>query len=248
LAAPPSSTGTAYTCSGGSFPTNFIDIPSGNYASITVAGVCDVPDNAVINVSGNINVLPGAFLDAQSAPSTITVGHNVTAADGSALGLGCQPDGIHAGHACTIDPTGSSDVTIEGNISTTNAYAVLLNGITVDGTVTLTGGGSGYNAGIPWTVKNDTIKGNLSVSNLVTDWIGVLFNTIDGNANLTNITVTDPTDPFGPPTMQIALNNVGKNLNCSGIGPALSGGFMPGEVNTTGGKATGQCYNLQSGG
>jgi hypothetical protein len=196
--------------------------------------------------AGNINVLPGAFLDAQTAPSTITVLHNVTAGAGSALGLGCQPDGVHAGHACMIDSGGSSDVTVDGNITTTNAYAVLLNGITVDGNVTLTGGGSGYNAGIPWTVKNDTIQGNLSVSNLVTDWIGVLFNTIDGNANLTNITVTDPTDLL--PTMQVALNNVGKNLNCSGIGPALSGGFIPGEVNTTGGKATGQCYNLQSGG
>ena len=247
MAAPSGGSGTAYTCSGGSFPTNFVDIPSGNYSSITVAGVCDVPDNAVVTVTGNVNVLPGAVLDAQSAPSTITVGHNVTAGAGSLLGLGCQPDGVHAGHACVIDPTGSSDVTIDGNISTTNTYAVLLNGITVDGNVTLTGGGSGYNAGIPWTVKNDVIEGNLSVSGLVTDWIGILFNTVGGNGNFTNITVTDPGDPFGPPTMQIALNAFGKNLNCSGIGPRLSGGFAPGEVNTTGGKATGQCYNLQSG-
>jgi hypothetical protein len=247
MAAPPSSAGTAYTCSGGSYPNDFVDIQSGTYSSLTVAGVCDVPDNAVVNVTGNINVLSGAALDAEAAPSTITVGHNVTAADGSVLGLGCQPDGVHAGHACMVDPTGSSLVTVDGNISTTNAYAVLLNGITVDGNVTLSGGGSGYNAGIPWTVKNDTIKGNLSVSGLVTDWIGVLFNNISGNANLTNITVTDPTDPFGPPTMQIALNTVGKNLNCSGIGPQVSGGFAPGEVNTVGGKATGQCANLQSG-
>jgi hypothetical protein len=146
-----------------------------------------------------------------------------------------------------IDSGGSSDETVDGNITTTNAYAVLLNGITVDGNVTLNGGGSGYNSGIPWTVKNDTINGNLTVNGVVTDWIGVLFNMIGGNATLTNITVTDPTDPNGTPTMQIALNSVGHNLNCSGIGPYLSGGFAPGEVNTTGGKATGQCYNLQSG-
>jgi hypothetical protein len=245
--AAPSSSASAYTCSGGSFPNDLVDIPSGTYSSLTVAGACDVPDNAVINVTGNINVLSGAFLDAQDSPSTITVGHNVTAAAGSALGLGCQPDGVHAGHACTIDPGGSSVVTVDGNISTTNTYAVLLNGITVDGNVTLSGGGSGYNAGIPWTVKNDKIEGNLSISGLVTDWIGVLFNNIGGNANITNITVTDPTDPFGLPTMQIALNSVGRNLNCSGIAPQVSGGFAPGEVNTVGGKATGQCANLQSG-
>src|SRR5438034_312509 len=76
--------GTAYTCTGG-------EIPSGNYASITVTGACAVGTGAVINVVGNINVATGAVLDGQSAPSTITVGHNVTAASGSLLMLGCQP-------------------------------------------------------------------------------------------------------------------------------------------------------------
>src|SRR4051812_47754063 len=76
--------GNNYTCTGGS-------IPGGNYASITVTGFCDIVPEAVINVSGNINVAPGALLDAQSAPSTITVEQNITAGAGSLLGLGCQP-------------------------------------------------------------------------------------------------------------------------------------------------------------
>ena len=79
--------GNNYTCTGGS-------IPGGNYASITVTGFCNIVPEAVINVTGNINVAPGAVLDAQSAPSTITVGHNVTAGAGSLLGLGCQPSKI----------------------------------------------------------------------------------------------------------------------------------------------------------
>ena len=82
LAAAAPSGPSAYTCTGG-------DIPSGNYASITVTGACKVPTDAVITVVGNINVAPGATLDAQSAPSTITVGRNVTAAAGSLLELGC---------------------------------------------------------------------------------------------------------------------------------------------------------------
>src|SRR3984957_21250282 len=83
---------TAYTCSGGDLASgNFISIPSGNYASITVTGACNIQPDAVINVAGNINVAPGAALDAQSAPSTITVGGNITAGWGSFLGLGCQP-------------------------------------------------------------------------------------------------------------------------------------------------------------
>ena len=82
----------AYTCAGGDFATGtFTSIPSGNYASITVKGVCNIVPGAVINVVGNINVAAGAVLDGQSAPFTLTVGHNVTAAPGSLLGLGCQP-------------------------------------------------------------------------------------------------------------------------------------------------------------
>src|SRR6516225_6683348 len=85
-----------YTCTGG-------DIPSGSYSSITVTGFCDVVPDAVINVTGNLNVAAGALFDAQSAPSTISVGHNVTAAAGSFLGLGCQPMntiGMFAGVPC----------------------------------------------------------------------------------------------------------------------------------------------------
>src|SRR2546423_12724686 len=76
--------GNNYTCTGGS-------IPGGNYASITVTGFCDIVPEAVINVTGNINVAPGAVLDAQSAPSTITVGHNITAGAGSLPRPGCPP-------------------------------------------------------------------------------------------------------------------------------------------------------------
>jgi hypothetical protein len=226
---------TAYTCTGGA-------IPSGNYASITVTGACSVAQNAVVSVVGNINVLGGAVLDAQSVASTITVGHNVTAATGSLLELGCQPNGVHAEHPCANDPAGVSDITVNGNITTTNANTVLLNGITVNGNVTLTGGGGP----IPWAIKNNTFGKNLTISGLLADWLGVLFNQIGGNATLTNITINDPGDPT--PTIQIVENTVGRNLNCSGLGPNVAGGFIPGEVNTVGGKATGQCANLQSGG
>jgi hypothetical protein len=223
-----------YTCTGG-------DIPSGSYASITVTGFCDVPDNAVITVVGNVDVAAGAFLDAQSAPSTITVGHNVTAAAGSLLGLGCQPFGYvpHAAHPCTIDSDGHSTITVHGNVTATDADTVLLNGITVDKNVTLTGGGGQ----IPWAEKNDTIGGNLTISGVSPDWLGVLFSHIAGNATLTNITATDPEDD-GNAAVSVVVNTVGRNLNCTGLGPRLSGGAIPGEVNFVGHKATGQCAAL----
>jgi hypothetical protein len=222
-----------YTCTGG-------DIPSGSYASITVTGFCSVAPDAVITIVGNLNVAAGAFLDAQSAPSTITVGHNVTAAAGSLLGLGCQPPSYtgNSGHECAVEPDGHSTITVNGNVTATDAAAILLNGIAVKGNATLTGGGGP----IPWSIKNNTIGGNLTVSGQTTEWLGVLFNSIGKNATLTDIAVTD--EHPGAPGVYIVRNTIGRNLTCMGLTPGVSGGFVPGSVNVVGGNANGQCASL----
>lgn len=233
LAASPS----PYTCTGG-------DVPSGTYSSVTIAGNCQVPTDGsgVINILGNLNVAPGAIFDAQSSPSTITVGKNVTAGAGSFTGLGCQPNAAHFMHPCANDPGGVSHITVNGNLTATDADLVILSGSTVKRNVTFTGGGGGQD----WVVKGSNIGGNFSASNLVPDFFGLLYNQIGGNATLTNINAIDPEDGgFG--SVNIVLNHIGKNLNCSSLGPRLSGGFIPGAVNTTGGKSTGQCVGLVGG-
>ena len=73
----------------------------------------------------------------QSAPFTLTVGHNVTAAPGSLLGLGCQPSntiGQFAGVPCAVEPDGHTTITVHGNITATDANTVLLRKLTVKGT------------------------------------------------------------------------------------------------------------------
>ena len=250
MAAPPSSAAPAYTCSGGDLnfadppsSTYAPDIPSGTYSTLTITGLCEPAPNAVITVLGNITVASGGVLDAQGNPSTITVGHNVIADPGSFLALGCVPNppGHFTGHPCgtslvgnplnDIDPsTAASHITVNGNLTANAANTVLLNGITVNGNVTATGGGGP----IPWAIKTNTIHGNVTISGVTPDWIGLLVNHIDGNTSLTNITITDPADDT--PTVQIAFNAFGHNLNCSGIGPYLSV-----RVNTVGHQATGQC-------
>jgi hypothetical protein len=233
MAASSASSPMAYTCSGG-------EIPSGDYASITVTGPCQVAAGAVITVTGNVSVAAGAVLDAQSGPSTITIWRNVTGAAGSLVGLGCQPPSYtgNSAHTCTDDPTGHSTITVHGNITVNNAMAVLLNGITVDGNVTLTGGGSE----IPWSIKNNMIGGNLTISGQNTDWVGVLFNTIGRKVTLTNIALSDPHP--GAPGVYIVRNHIGRNLTCTGLTPGVSGGFVPGSVNVVGRNATGQCAAL----
>jgi hypothetical protein len=228
--------GNAYTCTGGS-------IQSGNYASITVTGFCDVVPDAVINVSGNINVAAGAVFNAQSVASTITVGHNVTAAAGSGLGLGCQTNTVGTPHPCRLEPNGNSVITVDGNVTAADAALVLLNGITVNKNVTLTGGGGGLE-GVPddWAEKNNTIGGNLTISGVTVDWLGVLFSNVGGNVNLSNITAIDPGDGgFG--AVSIFTNTIGNNLNCSNLLWRLTGG----PSNIVGHNATGQCVGLVGG-
>jgi hypothetical protein len=232
LAAGPGS--TAYTCAGGA-------IPSGNYASITVTGFCGVVPDAVITVTGNLDVAAGAVLDGQSAPFTLTVGHNVTAATGSILALGCQPSnsiGRFAGVPCAADPTGQTTITVNGNVTATDADTVILRKVTVNGNVTLSGGGGD----IPWSIKGMSIAGNLTISGVTADWLGLQFSWIAGNATLTNITALDPGDPGR--AVFVVQNTVGRNLICMGLAPGVSPGLFPGEHNTVGGKAIGQCAAL----
>ena len=237
--------GNNLICSGGFFDGDFntavfTPIHSGSYASITVTGVCNIDPGAVINVSGNIDVAPGGFLDAQSAPATITVGHNITAGANAFLGLGCQPSGSigkFAGVPCARaeDPdTAQTVITVNGNISSTNAALVLLRGATVNGNVSLDGGGVS-----DWSIKGNTIGKNLTISNISADWLGVQFNHIAGNATLTNITANDPGDPGR--AVFVVENTVGNNLNCSGLAPGVSAGLFPWETNHVGHNATGQC-------
>ena len=235
--------GNNLTCSGGTWTGDpatsiFTIIPSGNYGSITVTGVCQPAPGAVINVTGNISVAPGAMFDAQSFTSTITVGHNITAGTGSLLGLGCQPVGsigMFAGVPCNDDPNGQTVITVNGNITAANADTVLIRKVTVKGNVSLSNGGGD----IPWSIKGNTIGGNLTISNVAADWLGVQFNRVGGNVVLTNITALDPGDPGR--TVAVVENRVGNNLICMGLAPGVSPGFIPGEVNHVGHKALGQC-------
>ncbi len=258
----------SYTCAGGDLQTGtFVPIPSGTYSSISVTGACQPAPNAVITVLGDVNVAQGAVLDAQSYPSTITVGRDVNAGPGSLLGLGCLPDPTATsttGHPCTDPQTGKpsetaghSNITVNGNIFAWFANTVLLNGITVNGNVTLVGSEGTATAteratAIPWAIKTNTIGGNLFAGYMTPIWLGVIVNKVGGNVILTNIQITDglPTNPPTPPadvdttpTIFVASNTIGQNLGCWGLGPYLSGGF-PGEVNTVGGHAFGQCVNL----
>lgn len=220
-----------YTCTGG-------EIGSGTYANIRVTGACTVAADAVVRDFGSVEVAPGATLDAQGAPSTIFVGGDVFASAGSLLELGCQPNppGHMTAHPCTTDPSGSSDIAINGSIFALGANTVALNGIRVRGDVILIGGGD--QAGNAWPIKNNTIGRSLLVAGATPEWLGVLLNHVGGSVTLLHVTIA-PGE-----TIDVTLNTIGRNLNCAGLAPAVVPGVIPGEVNTVGHQATGQCASF----
>lgn len=224
----------AYTCTGG-------EIPSGSYANVTVTGQCDVAVGATISIRGNLDVATGASFDAQSAPATITVGGSVTGGTGSLVGLGCQPSALvgNSAHPCSEDPDGHATITIKGSVWAWKPMAVLLNGTTVRGSVTVLGGGSPQ---IPWSIKNNTVGGSITMAGQHTEWIGVMFNKVGRSVTLLDIALSDP-DP-GAPGVFIVQNKIARNLICYRLTPGVSGGFVPGAVNVVGGSALGQCAAL----
>ena len=80
------------------------------------------------------------------------------------------------------------------------------------------------------------------MSDVTADWFGALFNSVAGNATLTNITVTE-NHPDASHAVYIVRNTIGRNLTCTGLGPNVAFGFYPGQVNAVGHKANGQCAN-----
>lgn len=231
LARPVSSPYPALHCTGG-------NIPSGTYSNIVVTGECTVPAGAHVRVIGNITVGQRATLDAQSAPSTITVGGNVIGLPGAFVGLGCQPPEMvgNSAHPCT-EPYQSehSTIRVQGTVGVTDPRVVMLNGITVNGSIWVAGGGSA----IPWSIKNNTVRQDITVVGSTTEWLGVMFNRVGGNVTLVRIRITD--EHPGAPGLYVVQNMIRRNLYCNGITPGVSPGFVPGAVNIVGGRAFGQC-------
>jgi len=232
---------TSYTCTGGV-------IAPGTYGSVTVAGTCYVPSGAV-TIRGNLSLAPNSLLDALSPPSggpgaglpgDVYVSGNVSVGQGAALALGCSP---------SICEDSTND-TVGGNISAVNALAVVVHGVTIGGNASVIGGGGGVTCAPPplfgtdpnfegtpaySDFENNTIRGNLTVLNLQSCWLGGLRNQVGGNANISNNTLADPDAD------EILNNSVSLNMVCLNNSPAVQFGDSGAPPNVVGGAAVGQC-------
>lgn len=225
----------ATTCSGG-------DIASGTYASLTITGACRVPTGATVVVTGNVTIRSHASFDAGTY-SSVQIRGNVLAAPGSSFALGCTP-----AHPCEGDTTGleQTNDTVGGNVVLDHVFDAAINGSTIGGNLVSTGGGPGYslNPWIPFSIKDDTIHGNLVVTGLRTSWFGVIRTNVGGNVVLSNIKGADPD------STEVVANTIGGNLVCTAnspqaqLGDAVEGAPPDYGMNTVGGRAIGECASL----
>ncbi len=127
-----------YDCTGGT-------IPPGVYASMVITGDCYMSDGN-ITVGGNVNIAPGALLDAVKSgdptgapvvPATVHIGGSVYVGNGAALLFGCSPN-----ITCT-SPPGITYDHIGGNLIGFGAQGVVLHSASVAGNISLFGGGGG---------------------------------------------------------------------------------------------------------
>ena len=234
--------GAPTTCSGGA-------ITSGTYSGLTITGNCYVATGATVVVNGNVNVAPGAAFDG-STDSQITINGNVYAGPGSFFALGCSQ-----AHPCDPDgglpPTGegtppqggfSTHDVVTGNVTLDNVFDAAINGDTIYGNLTSTGGGPGLldpeTDFIPFSIKDDVIYGNLTVTDLTGVWFGVIRTQVGKNVTLQNIVMSDPDGN------EVVTDQISGNLNCSGMDPAPQVGDSEGDAVVVGKHANGQCAGL----
>jgi hypothetical protein len=215
---------------------------SGNYKNLTITGDQYVPDGTTLNVSRNLTIAPGACFDAFTL-GTVNVARNVSVGSNAIFALGCTPGSIGPGAPCDGMTT---DDTVGGNITANGALTMYLDGDTIHGNVTSTGGGPGptFDPYINFPIKDNTINGNVSVSGWQGAWVGLLRNTVGKNVSVTDNVGVAIGDLGTPDSTEVATNTIAGNLICQGNSPAAQLGDSGGSDNTVGKKKIGECAGL----
>jgi hypothetical protein len=239
-------------------------IPAGSYGPVTITGFCAM--QGTYSIHGGLTIAPGAGLDAAvffpppfnyGAPCNVflNVSGGIQVGTNGLLYLGNSADS-----GC---PNSSNDV-VGGGITATGADSVVIHGTTINGPLTVQGGG-GAPSCIPngrfpfapyFNIEASRVNGGVSFTGINTCWIGIIQTQINGGAQVSNNETSD-TD-----AIEIGLNSIHGGLSCAGnfLNPAVPkdtttpgagngaptnffDGFGP-NPNTVTGAETAQCAGL----
>jgi len=231
----------AGTCSGGS-------VAAGSYSSLTISGFCTV-DAGNISVAHDLTVAPGGELVAAFGGSDVHVGGNLTVGANGVLILGCEPQAF----TCFNDPdqnvgTLITNDTIDHNLTTQDALAVIVHATEIGLNEVVHGGGGGVtcNSTIPnipgppayIDFEDSSVGGNAIIQDVQSCWAGFIRDTVEHNVIYQGNTFADPD------ASELTTNTVGGNMICFGNSPQVQFGDSTGTPDIVSGHALGECKNV----
>jgi hypothetical protein len=225
-----------YTCNGGL-------IMPGAYGTLTITGTCFI-QTGIVTVQNGLVVKGTGVLWAASETAHVDVKGGIRVEKDGILFYGCSP-------SLCADRTG---YTVTGGIMVDQAQTAVFHGNDVKGSVSVTGGGGGYNCdgnpripvppGVDFQIPNYTdfeenwVSGSITVSGVQSCWMGFIRNEINGAVTFMNNKLADPD------AMEIVTNKINGSLTCTGNWPAAQVGDSAGEANKVTGGAYGECAGL----
>ena len=191
-------------------------------------------------------------------PNDLTA-RNVSAGFGAVVILGCEPEFPCLNDPNQQNPTYTGTFSITGNLTTVGADAVIAHNGSFGQNVTILGGGGGtacnftsgpLNGGPYYDdVEDSSIGGNLTIAGVSTCWLGTFRLQIAGNMIFdynTDPNATQFNNPTVPDGNEVATNQIGRNLICTGNNPTPQFGDSGGSPNTVNGVTIGQCKAVVS--
>src|SRR5665213_1322037 len=183
---------------------------SGTYSGdVTVTGFC-IADGPPTLIRGDLRLAAGSALNATFAlndvthvgATSLTVKGDVTVGSGATLAMGCEPNFS----PCSDDPAASTGGTLTGqntisrDVTASGALALIVHASYIKGDVRQTGGGGGLSCNPPTNdvlahvhapvycdYVNNTISGDIKVTDVHTCYFGGLRNSVKGHRSYTNI-------------------------------------------------------------
>lgn len=204
-------------------------------ATVTGADLGADAQNAVFKVDGDVSASSGA---------TVELGCTEAHPCAGAMGAAANAASVPFVQAPALDT-----VVIGGSVNLDNVFNAAIDGATIQGNLTSTGGGAGpqpVQTGLnSFSVKDDNIGGDVTVSDLNTNWFGVIRTRVGGSVTLTGNEGTNPD------SNEVVANKIAGNLACydntppAQFGDAIEDGPFPGYgPNRVGGEALGECADL----